>query len=169
MANAPKDTPDPIEEAEPLKRALERAAEGKPDRRLSISMLVAGGAPSQRYRFEFAAQGTGAVSSRLACEPSERRADADERIEPAELADLARTVLASGVLDTPAQTPTFLPDTLVGILDITYGNSRFRRYFAADPDQAKVQSAVPPAGVVTAADAIYAFGARRMGTRSVKP
>ena len=169
MASTPKATPDPIEEPEALKRALERAAEGKPDRRFTISMLVAGGAPSQRYRFEFAARGTGAVSSRLACEPSERRADADDRIEPSELADLARAVLASGVLDTPPDPPRFLPDTLVGILDITYGKSRLRRYFAADPDQAKVQNAEPPAGVAKAADAIYAFGARRMGTRSVKP
>jgi hypothetical protein len=168
MANT-KATPDPIEEAEPLKRALERAAEGKPDRRLSISMLVAGGAPSQRYRFEFAARGTGAVSSRLACEPSERQADADDRVDPSELADLARAVLGSGVLDTPVETPRFLPDTLVGILDITYGTSRLRRYFAADPDQAQVQNAEPPAGVAKAADAIYSFGARRMGRRSVKP
>jgi hypothetical protein len=169
MADASKATPDPIEDTAPLKRALERAADGKPDRRLSISMLVAGGAPSQRYRFEFAARGSGAVSSRLACEPSERSGDAEVSVEPSELAELARAVLASGVLDTPARAPRFLPDTLVGILDVTYGSSRVRRYFAADPDQAKVQDAEPPAGVARAADAIYAFGARRMGRESVKP
>ena len=169
MAQTPKDTPDPIEEPDSLKRALERAAEGEADRRLKISLLVTGGAPSQRYRFEFAARGTGAVSSTLACEASDRQGKSDERLDQAELAELARTILASGVLDLPDEPPQFLPDTLVGILDITNGTSRFRRYFAADEDQAKVQDAVPPKSVVRAADAIYALGAKRMGKRSVKP
>jgi hypothetical protein len=169
MPETPKDTPEAIEEPESLKRALERAAEGKPERRFGISLLVTGGAPSQRYRFEFAARGTGAVSAKLSCESSERHGGSDERLDPAELAGLAREILASGVLETPAKPSSFLPDTLVGILDITNGTARFRRYFAADAEQARVQDAAPSKSVVTAADAIYALGAKRMGKRSVKP
>jgi hypothetical protein len=169
MAETPKETPEPLEEPESVKSALERAAEGKPDRRFAISLIVTGGAPSQHYRFEFAARGTGTLAARLSCEPSDRQGRSDERLEPAELAELARGVLASGVLDTPAEPPRFLPDTLVGILDITSGTTRFRRYFAADREQADVQDAGPPPGLAKAADAIYALGAKRMGKRSVKP
>lgn len=169
MAETPKDTPDPIEEPQSLKEALERAAEGRADRRFRISLLVTGGAPSQRYRFEFLVRGTGAASSKLEDVPSDRQGKSDDRLEPSELAELARTLLASGVLDTPAEPPRFLPDTLVGILDITNGKARFRRYFAADADQAELQGAAAPAGLAKAADAIYAFGAKRMGKRSVKP
>jgi len=169
MPYTPKDTPEPIEEPEALRSALERAADGKADRRLEISLRVAGGAPSQRYRFEFVARGTGTASSELSCEATDRRGKSDERLEPAELAELARKVLASGILDTPAEPPRFLPDTLVGILDITNGTTSFRRYFAAEADQAQVQAAAPPAGVAEAADAIFSLGAKRMGKRSIKP
>jgi hypothetical protein len=169
MAETPKETPEPLEEPESVKPALERAAEGKPDRRFAISLVVTGGAPSQRYRFEFAARGTGTFSAQLSDEPADQRERSEERLESAELAGLARDVLASGVLDTPADPPRFLPDTLVGILDITSGTTRFRRYFAADREQADVQAAVPPPGLAKAADAVYALGAKRMGRRTVKP
>jgi hypothetical protein len=169
MSETPKDSPQPIEAPEALRSALERAAEGKPDRRFGISLLVAGGAPSQRYRFEFHARGSGAVSASLADDMSAREGKSSERMDPSELGDLARSILASGVLETPAEPPRFLPDTLVGILTITDGASTFRRYFAADAEQASVQDAAPPSGLVKAADAIYAMGARRMSKRSVKP
>jgi hypothetical protein len=169
MPETQKDTPEPIEEPAALRSALERAAVGKADRRFEISLRVAGGAPSQRYRFEFVARGTGTASTELNCEATDRQAKSTERIQPAELADLARKVLASDILDTPAEAPQFLPDTLVGILSITNGTTSFRRYFAADADQAQVQAAAPPAGVAEAADAIFSLGAKRMGKRSVKP
>lgn len=169
MPDNPKHTPEPIEDPEALRSALERAADGKADRRLKISLRVAGGAPSQRYRFEFVARGTGTASSELSDDATDRREKSDERVEPAELADLARKMLASGILDTPAEAPRFLPDTLVGILDITNGRTSFRRYFAADADQAQVQAASPPAGVAEAADAVLSLGAKRIGKRSIKP
>jgi hypothetical protein len=169
MAETPKDTPEPIEEPQALRSALERTAEGKPDRSFEVSLRVAGGAPSQRYRFEFTARGTGSLATSISDDMSERHGKSDERLDPSEFADLARVLLRSGVLETPAETPRFLPDTLVGILDITQGTSRFRRHFAADRDQAQVQDVQPPSALVKAADAIYALGARRMNKRSVKP
>jgi hypothetical protein len=169
MRETPKDSPEPIEEPEALRSALERAADGKADRRFKISLRVAGGAPSQRYRFEFVARGTGTASSEVSCEATDQHEKSDERLDPAELAELARKVLASGILDTPAEPPRFLPDTLVGILDITNGETSFRRYFAADADQAQVQAAAPAAGVDEAADAIFSLGAKRVGRRSIKP
>ena len=63
----------------------------------------------------------------------------------------------------------FLPDTVVGILEITVGGSTYRTYFAADPDQAAVQGRTPPAEVLAAADAVYATAGRVLGIDDVRP
>lgn len=169
MTETPKDSPEPIGEPASLRSALERAADGKPDREFEISLVVTGGAPSQRYRFEFTARGSGALSTRLSDDMAGRQGRSQERLDPSEVADLARTILGSGVLETAADSPRLLPDTLVGILDISSGRTHFRRYFAADSDQAQVQDAQPPRAIAKVADAIYALSAKRMSRRSVKP
>jgi hypothetical protein len=171
MADTAKATPAPIEEPASLQGALEAAAGGAVDPRLEISLIVAGGAPSQRYRFAFRGAGAGDAESDLECQPSKRRGTSKQtaKPDPAQFADLVRAILASGLLEVPQQQPRFLPDTVVGKLEISDGSSRRRWYFAADPDQASVQQLQTPPAVAKAADAIYAAGGRLMGKRSVKP
>lgn len=167
-----KPKPEPIEEGESLERKLERAATNEVDRELRVSLLVAGGAPSQRYRFHFAADGSGRVRGELGCELSGRKGKSRRRqLAGKEFADLIRDIVASGVLVAPAEQPRFLPDTVVGTLELSDGRSTLRWDFAADPEQAKTQDAVPPPAVAKAADAIYSRGAKLMGKRtpSVKP
>ena len=72
-------------------------------------------------------------------------------------------------LDAPVETPSFLPDTLIGILEISDGTAARRIYFAADPEQARTQGKVPPREVLEAVDAVYAVGASLSGTRNIKP
>jgi hypothetical protein len=171
MADTAKATPAPIEEPASLKGALEAAAGGAVEPGLEISLVVAGGAPSQRYRFAFRGSGAGDVECDLECQPSKRRGTSKPRAKPdqAQFADLVRAILASGLLEVPQQQPRFLPDTVVGRLEISDGSSRQRWYFAADPDQASVQELQTPPAVAKAADALYAAGGRLMGMRSVKP
>jgi hypothetical protein len=167
-----KPRPEPIDEAESLEQKLERAARDDVDRELRVSLLVAGGVPSQRYRFHFAADGSGRVSCELSCELSGRKAKASRRtLARKEFADLIRAIMASGVLEAPAEQPLFVPDTIVGTLELSDGRSSLRWDFAADPEQAKTQGAVPPSAVERAADEIYSLGGRLMGKRapSVKP
>ena len=45
--------PDPVDDRGALLGALARAADGDFDEDLTISLRVAGGAPEQRYRFDF--------------------------------------------------------------------------------------------------------------------
>jgi len=170
VAKTPKAKPEPIEEPESLTASLERAAKGDVDPKLSVSLVVAGGAPSQRYHFDLAASGSGEVRTEFGDERSDRRGKARERkLDETQFAEHVRAILASGVLETPTEMPRFLPDTVVGILELADATSRRRWYFAADPEQARSQGAIPPPALVKAADAIFALGGKVMGKRSVKP
>jgi hypothetical protein len=167
-----KPRPEPIEEIQSLEQKLERAARDEVDRDLRVSLLVAGGVPSQRYRFHFAAVGSGQVRCELDCELSGRKAKASRRtLDRKQFADLVRAIVGSGVLQVSTEQPRFLPDTIVGTLELSDGRSSLRWDFAADPEQAKTQGAVPPSAVERAADEIYSLGGRLMGKRapSVKP
>ena len=170
MANR-KARPQPLGEAESLEQKLERAARDEVDRELRVSLMVAGGAPSQRYRFHFAATGAGQVRCELGCELSDRSGKASRQVHQREVAELVRAIVASGVLKVAPEEPRFLPDTVVGTLELSDGRSSLRWDFAADPEQAKTQDAVPPPALERAADEIYSLGARLMNKRrpAVKP
>src|SRR5680860_703813 len=104
-----KPRPEPIEEAESLEQKLGRAARDEVDRELRVSLLVAGGVPSQRYRFHFAADGSGRVRCELGCELSDRKGKASRRtLAEKEFADLVRAIVASGVLEVSAEQPRFV-------------------------------------------------------------
>jgi hypothetical protein len=167
----PKARPQPLDEADSLEQRLERAARDEVDRELRVYLVVAGGAPSQRYRFHFAADGGGRLRCELDCELSERRGKASRQGRQKEFADLVRAIVASGVLKVAPEEPRFLPDTVVGTLELSDGRSSLRWDFAADPEQAKTQDAVPPPALARAADEVYSLGARLMDKRTpaVKP
>jgi hypothetical protein len=167
-----KPTPEPIEEAESLEQKLERAARNDIDRNLRVSLIVGGGAPSQRYRFHFAADGSGRVRSDFSSEPSGRTGKASKRtLTRKEFAEVLRAIVATGVLELSVDQPRFLPDTVVGTLEISDGRSSFRWDFAADPEQAMTQGTVPPPALERAVDEIYSLGGKLMGKPkpSVKP
>jgi hypothetical protein len=86
-----------------------------------------------------------------------------------EFTELLRRIVDSNVLDTPPAPPRFLPDTLVGSFEVARGGSVYQAYFAADPEQARTQNAVPGPELQKALDAVYAVGARLLGQRSIRP
>jgi hypothetical protein len=169
MTKDDKGRPEPLDGPDPLRTSLMRTAEGDVDPQLEISLRVGGGAPSQRHRFSFTAGG-GAMSSRLDSDFGDRHAAVDEeRLQDNDIVELARRLRDSEILDLAPEQPRFLPDTLVGVLDIARGSSTFRTHFAADADQAAVQGKPVPEPVRTAAEAIYEFAAARLAVESVAP
>jgi hypothetical protein len=167
-----KPKPEPIEAAESLEQKLERAARHDVDRDLRVSLLVAGGAPSQRYRFHFDADGSGRVRSDFSSELHGRSGKASKRtLTRNEFAEVLRAIVTSGVLELTVDQPRFLPDTVVGTLELSDGRSSFRWDFAADPEQALTQGKVPPPALERAVDEIYSLGGKLMGKPkpSVKP
>jgi hypothetical protein len=170
MPDYEKRSPEPPDPVEVIGATLARAAEGQVDADLSISFRVAGGPPRARYRLEFRVDQGRLMSGELECDLKNRRVTADQReADRAVVSSLARELLDSGFLTAPAVTPRFLPDTLVGIIDVS-GNGRHRRvYFAADADQAAVQGLSTPPAVLRAADALYGAAAGVLGREDVRP
>ena len=165
-----KDRPVSLEPDDPIRVALERTAAGDIDRDLVISLRVAGGMPSQAYRLDYRIGGDLRARVALDDNRANRRREADnEEVDRDQLTEVARELVANGVLDVPTVRPRFLPDTVVGIIEISNGERSFRVYFAADPDQASVQEEPPRAELQRAAAAIYASAGGLMGERSVGP
>ncbi len=171
MAQDQKRQPTSTPAATTLRDRVAAAISDETSRRpIVVRMTVRGGLPSHRYRFEFEAKGDGSATCRVE-DQLKRRPAAEERVRRT-LADREFVALLRRLepaLARPRESPSFLPDTLVGILEVSDGSNVERLYFAADPDQARVQNKVPPRQVQQAIDAVYAAGASLTGVRNIKP
>ena len=170
MAGKDKQHPESLVRANVLTEALSRAAKGEVDDQLSISFLVTGGAGEQAYKLVLRATGGRIDSCALSCAMSDRHTEVQEaKIDPKALTSLYRSLLKSGLLSSDAKSPLFLPDTVVGIIEVALGETRHRVYFAADPDQAAVQGLTTPKGVLEAAEALYKAAEEVLEIDNVKP
>jgi hypothetical protein len=170
MAQDDKDRPTPLVPDDPIRTVLARAAAGDVDENLTIALRVSGGMPSQAYNLEYRVGGDLGARVRLDDKRTGRSRVVDGRdIARDDVATLARKLIATGVLDVPVDPPRFLPDTIVGIIEISDGGNTFRAYFAADPDQASVQDAPPRPELHRAADIIYASAGDLIGEPALGP
>ena len=172
MAQTSKQKPvEQPEPSRPLREALEQGLQS-PDqgRRISVELRVSGGQASRRYAFHFRAGGDQEAQAELRCGLSGRQGEAkDVRLHEGEWTSLLREILDSGVLDLPEEPPRFLPDTVVGLLEISDGESTRWLYFAADEDQASVQGKRPPPPLTSVVETIYRLAGRMMNLPSVRP
>jgi hypothetical protein len=173
MSRQPKDEPklSPVAKSslqESLASAL--AEEGDKRKNVTVSLKIAGGLPSEEFHLDFRASGDGTMQCEMECGLSKRRGKSQAKsLKSKESAQLLRKVLDSGLLNLEQQRPRFLPDTLIGILEITDGESVHRTYFAADPEQAKMQNQSLRPELEKIINEIYGMGAQLTGLRSVKP
>ncbi len=139
-------------------------------KRFSVSLHVAGGLKQQAYQFNLEASGKGHVRCDTRCDLTKRTGRTGKRsFSDKDFTDLLKQIQISKVLSMTPETPQFLPDTVVGRLEISDGEVTHRFYFAADEEQAKTQGKVPPKALRDATDAIYKIGARLMRKSTVKP
>jgi hypothetical protein len=164
----PTERPEPYG---PLWETLDKGLEDADVRsKLSVELRISGGMPAQAYYFDFRASGAGAVQSEIRCALSGREGQTKGALlDQKDWMTLLQTIHTSGVLDIPQEAPRFLPDTVVGYLEISDGESKHRLYFAADEEQAKVQDKVPPPELVKVVDTIYRLGSQLLDMPSVKP
>ena len=142
-----------------LRLALRDEAER---RRFHVRLNVRGG------RLEFDMAGSGEVQSQYADALSKREGRTDKAaLDSRQVLAILKTLAPA--LELADEQPRFLPDTLVGTLEISDGTNTHRIYFAADPDQAKAQGKSLPPALQAAVNSIYAAAAKLLGQRSVKP
>jgi hypothetical protein len=135
-----------------------------------VSLHIGGGVPGQKYTFHYDATGDGDVLSEMRCELSHRKVDEKRTRQSKEkFSGLLDRIYKSNLLQLPGEPPGFLPDTIVGHLEISDGENAYRTYFAVDPEQAKVQGRTVPKPLQSVLNAIYKLGSEATGLKSVKP
>jgi hypothetical protein len=169
MATDPKTRPSNTPVSRPLAESFTAFVKGKNrGESLNLRLVVTGGPPAKVYRLEFAARGDGYARCQYECRLTRKEAaSGDARLTTQQLRALFGKVAA--VLALPEEHPLFLPDTLIGILEASNGETVRRIYFAADAEQAKTQRKDPPAALKRLVDVIYATAATLTQQRSVKP
>ncbi|HSC08462.1 MAG TPA: hypothetical protein VLD59_16685 [Steroidobacteraceae bacterium] len=169
MASTPKTAPT----IAPASRSLAEtfaafATQKEAGSSLIVTLSVRGGPPAKAYRLEFVARGDGNAHCQYECRLTHKEGTSgDARLSGQQLRAVFGKVAA--VLALPEEQPRFLPDTLIGILDLSDGITVRRFYFAADADQAKTQGKVPPPALKRLVDSIYVTAAALTKQRSVKP
>ena len=172
MANDPKSIPtqSPVTSSSLAERL--RVVRKLPEemRGIRVTLHVSGGVAGQSYTFRFTASGEGDVTCHIRCELSKRDAHTRKsQLSQEEFGDLLDKIRSSKLLELDPEPAGFLPDTVVGCLEITDGRNVYRTYFAADADQARVQNRIVPRPLKRAVDAIYTLGTQLTGLKSVSP
>ena len=154
----------------PLRESLQNAIDNQAARdRITVELRISGGAPSEAYHLLLRISNGGTVHYQY----RDRLRGIAERIGTAELpseelAELLKQIHASGLIDAAGSVARLVPDTTVGMLEITDGQSHFRTWFAADAEQAKAQGVIPSPELITVVEALYAIGREVVGVESVK-
>lgn len=172
MVNERKREPiEPPEPIGPLHESLEAALTDREAReRLSIELRVSGGLPAQRYRYNFRASGGGELVAGIEDATRQRRSTPKAaRLDDRDMQELLTAVRRSGVLNLRQDAPSFLPDTVVGKLTISDGETTQVYYFIADEAQAETQGQPPPPAVKEVVDIIYRLGGQMLDMPSLKP
>ena len=155
----------------PLAGKLEEAvANEAAANEIAVTLRVGGGLRGQEYHYEFSTTGGARVRCRLRDAMKRREMERESAtLQKNDFKRLLRQIQASKILTRPEEPPRFLPDTVVGVLEISDGQTTQRIWFAADEDQAEVQNKKMPPGVAKIVEMIYAMGARILKTRSIIP
>ena len=149
---------------------LELAAEDiEASKDIRIELRISGGIPSQSYHLIFVASGSGELKCSFNDQLYERQKSSEQKhFDPKMFGSLLRKIQNSGVLEIEPDLPRFLPDTVVGVLQVSDGVSIQKYFFPADKDQAAVQDVVVPAELEKALDVIYSECGRVLGIGKLK-
>lgn len=166
----PKQTPATKSLREVLSKALAEPSTRR--RKLKIALSIHGGVPSQSYDFDFQVSGKEIARCEMKCALTGRhRQNRNLRLAAGDFDLLLKKLLASKILEPPQEQPRFLPDTVVGCLEISDSVSTYRTFFAADKEQARTQGKTPSSEVNKVVEAIYRLGSKLMKVkeRELKP
>jgi hypothetical protein len=139
-------------------------------RDLRISLLVEGGAPSERYEFAYEAAGSGEATARMRNELTGREARSRTvELAPGDFAELLSTIDVSQLLRAADKAHPIPPDSVIGILELSDGAQRVSTVFMADAEQARDAGYEIPPAIAKAVERIYDLAAKQLDEKDVRP
>ena len=130
-----------------------------------IHLRVTGGPPRQRFDLDLRIEGDGTIVSRLHDDLERRETSKRVKLEHARLEPIYAEIARSGLLDTDAKAAPFIPDSLIGVIEIE-GN---RWLFYADREQAEAADARAPEGILAATRQLMQVAASALNLPSISP
>lgn len=181
MATPPRSIPIgtpklPDRLAEGLRRAV---ADPKRHAGAYVKLTASGGVHGESYDFEYRIDSAGRASGRLHDEmkgvrvtdadvASRKGAKSANAAVPKRFADIVKAIDVDTLMRSDNPTSGFLPDSVVGRLEISDGAQTATFLFQADDVQALGAKAVAAEPLSRAADAVWRAAAAHLGTE-VKP
>lgn len=150
---------------------LQRALQDEEARdKITITLNVGGGAPSERYELSLTVSGSGRVQYEYLDElRNQPRRSGTGEIGDDRVRALLATILESGLLGEASSAGQFPPGTTVGTLEIVAAGEQFRTRFAADPGQTGTEEAAMTPEVEQVVEELYRLGAEVIGVERVRP
>ena len=107
----------------------------KQDQDIRVYLTVSGGLPAKAYHFSFAIEKNGQLHCRYNVK-GQHKLETTTKAEPNDIIELTQLLAKTRVFDFQQPPPRFVPDTVVGKLEIYVGDLYHVQYFAADEKQA---------------------------------
>jgi len=150
-----------------LQRAL---ADPELAQNVRLRLEVSGGAHGERYDLRFDSTGDGTARIALTDEMTDRRYEARTiKLPPDTVRQLANQIDVSAVVAYAQANVPIPPCSLVGRLEISYGDRTFSTIFMADEEQARTAGYRLPPQTEHVINAIYELAAKQIGADSIRP
>lgn len=140
----------------------------KQDQDIRVYLTVSGGLPAKAFHFSFAIEKSG----RLHCSynvKGQRKLETTTKTEQHDISELMQLLSKTRVFDFQQPPPRFVPDTVVGKLEIYVGDLYHVQYFAADEKQAAHNQMPTHPELHKVLDWIYHRASRMLNKKNLKP
>jgi hypothetical protein len=155
------------EKGDPWTAAMRNPDKGK--KNFSIQLTISGGLPTKAYQLFIKLDGDGRMSCRYDSKLDRHKDEKSVQLDDKEIQQLINLLGKTRIFDFKQPPPRFIPDTVVGKLEIYLANLYHVQYFVADEKQAKYQEFPTHLALPKVLDWLYKKGARLLNKKNIKP
>lgn len=139
------------------------------EQNFKLQLTVSGGMPAKAYHFFFSIEKNGRMQCQYNSKLGKRKYEKSDRATDSDIEQLVQLLLKTRIFDFQQPPPRFVPDTVVGKLEIYIVNLYHVQYFAADDKQGSYQQMPTHAELPKVVDWIYGKAARVLDKKNIKP
>jgi hypothetical protein len=142
---------------------------GMGERNFKIQLTVSGGLPAKAYYFSIQLEKNGPMVCRYDSKLDRRKDEKSTKTDDKDVDQLISLLRKTRIFDFKQPPPRFIPDTVVGKLEIYLDDLYHVQYFVADEKQAKSQYVPTHSALADVVDWLYDKGARSLNRKTIKP